>query len=335
MAQSFGAPRGLGKSGRPPIFLGLALALFAMACDSRSSQGYPDASATPDGPPADAPPSDGPNPSDARVPDATPPDGPPASGPLRVGTINLHCLFDSPDVRFQGVATEAMNRGLDALAVQEACQNLNGSGNAAAALASKLTTLTGRPWEYHWAETHLAWNNTYDEGVGIVAPTGSITERGALDLPYEDGLRRRAAWGRIETDHGGFYLYSAHFSISSDDQDRVREAQTVLGLVGQHLASGRPQVVCGDFNATPNQPAVPAMLAGPPTFVDSWARMHPDQPGYTVEQPNPSKRIDYIFIDDASLGQLIQVELSFGQPFQGVMLSDHIGVTAGFVARAR
>jgi endonuclease/exonuclease/phosphatase family metal-dependent hydrolase len=299
--------------------LGCFALIFAAACGGGSgSQNNPDAGPIVDG---------------AATPDAPIPDA--AASPLRVATINLHCLFDSPDVRFQGIATEVMSRGLDALAVQEACQNLDGSSNAAAALTAKLTTLTGRPWEYHWVETHLAWNNTYDEGIGIVAPSGSIAERGALDLPYADGLRRRTGWARIETDHGGFFLYSDHFSISSDDQDRVREAQAVLALVDQHVSTGLPQVVCGDFNATPTQPAIPAMLAGPPTFVDAWARMHPDQPGYTVDQPNPSHRIDYIFIDQASVGDLTRVELSFGQPYQSVLLSDHIGVSVEFIPRAR
>ncbi len=255
---------------------------------------------------------------------------------FRIATFNLHCLFDSPDVRESGIAAEAVSRGVDALAVQEACESAsgNGSDNAAAAIATNLTALTGHTWSAYWVMTHLAWSNQYREGVAVIARADWMTsDKGEIDLPYEDGLARKAAWVRLATDHGGLYLYSTHFSISSDDQDRVHESQTILADTATHLSEGLPMVVCGDFNSTPTQPAIPTMIAGPPAFVDTWASKNPGQNGYTIDATNPHARIDYVFVNGSALGTINTMEIAFDQQYMNVWMSDHFGLFVDFTAK--
>ena len=76
-------------------------------------------------------------------------------------------------------------------------------------------------------------------------------------------------------------------------------------------------------------------------FLDSYARLHPRDPGLTWNQQNPythhpkmpDRRLDYIFYRNASslLSKLASVELVYTEPNEkGVYASDHYGVLATF-----
>jgi endonuclease/exonuclease/phosphatase family metal-dependent hydrolase len=255
-------------------------------------------------------------------------------GPLRVAAFNLHCLMDDPTTRLKGVAAEVQARNLDAIGLEEVCETLTGGGadNSALVVAQNLTALTGQEWDHTFVKTHLAWSNMFQEGVSVVAKKGQISEPGEHELPYQDGLRRVLGWAKVSTDHGAFQLYVTHLSISSNNQDRVDEVNEILKTVTPFVASGLPQIVVGDFNSTPDTQAIANMIAGPPAFTDSWAKMNPGQAGYTIDSTNPHARIDYIFINNSALKALDKVEIAFNQQYMGVWMSDHFGIAAEFVA---
>jgi len=120
---------------------------------------------------------------------------------------------------------------------------------------------------------------------------------------------------------------STHVTISPDWTERVKQVQSILGVVNGHVSDGLPQIVAGDFNDKDWSGPVQAMEAGPPAFTDAWAAKNPQQPGNTIGCPAPSERIDYIFVRTASLKSLSKVELLEAQ-YQGACLSDHVGVFA-------
>lgn len=240
--------------------------------------------------------------------------------------------MDSPDTRLSGVAAEVNIRKLDAIGLGEVCQAANGDGsdNSAKTLADKLTELTGNAWEFYFLPTHLAWANQYQEGLAVVARRGSLSMTGGRDLPYQDGLARKLAWAKVGTDRGAFLLFVTHLSISSNDQDRINEVATILDQTRQMMSLGLPMVVVGDFNSIPTTQAIHDMIAGPPAFVDSWDRKNPGQLGYTIDAANPHARIDFIFVDAASLEQIDKAHVGFTARYNGVYVSDHFGVAVEF-----
>jgi endonuclease/exonuclease/phosphatase family metal-dependent hydrolase len=265
--------------------------------------------------------------------DVKQPDQPRASGPLRVITLNLHCLEELPDKRAQGIAAEIQRLDADAVALQEICEKVGAGGgdNLAAKIAAALKGASGREWQFTLAKTHVSWESKYppgfDEGIGILAPKGSILASGAELLYQAKDFPRKVAWARVSSARGAFYLYSTHLTISSDWTERVKQVQSILAVVNAHLGDGLPQIVAGDFNDKDWSGPIQTMKAGPPAFTDAWAAKNPGQPGSTIACPSPSERIDYIFVRSAALKSLARVEKLSAQ-YQSTCLSDHVGLFA-------
>lgn len=300
---------------------------------------------TSDAPVADGPALDAKEQDVSLPPDTVPlPDQPvsldtgPATGQIRVATINCYCLKDSPDKRAKGIAAEIVKLDPHAVGLQEVCQGVSsgGSDNFAKTLTAEIKALSGKDWDYKYAKTHVAWS-VYDEGVGLLAPKGTILASGEQGLPQGKGaFPRKVIWAQVSLGpgKGAFYLYSTHLTISSDPVDRENQVKSILALVNQH-ATTAPQVVVGDFNDWYASLAVSAIKAGPPAFSDAWGTKHPGSanPGLTCCAPSFGSRIDYVFIKSASIASLDQVELAFTTPYGGVGLSDHRGLFARFSAQ--
>ncbi len=278
-----------------------------------------------DGKPGDLPPG----------PDQSKQDLPPGSGPLRVMTLNLHCLHDLPDKRAQGIALQIQKRDPDAVALQEICETVGagGSDNMGGKLVAALKSVTGKDWQWSFAKTHVSWKTStfpgYDEGIGVLAPKGSVLASGEQLLYQAKDFPRKVAWSKVSTPRGAFYLYSTHLTISSDWTERVKQVESILTVVNTHLPDQLPQIVAGDFNDKDWSGPLQTMKAGPPAFTDAWAAKNPGLPGDTIGCPNPSGRIDYIMVRTAALKSLAKVEQLDAQ-YQGTCLSDHIGLFAEF-----
>jgi endonuclease/exonuclease/phosphatase family metal-dependent hydrolase len=88
----------------------------------------------------------------------------------------------------------------------------------------------------------------------------------------------------------------------------------------QHLSG--PAVLLGDLNAPPEGPGMQQLAAA--GWIDVWAQLHPDDPGYTFEADAPSQRIDYVWANAAAAPRLRAIERI--QPQGGARLSDHLGL---------
>jgi endonuclease/exonuclease/phosphatase family metal-dependent hydrolase len=103
-------------------------------------------------------------------------------------------------------------------------------------------------------------------------------------------------------------------------EGRVRGRRATGGVVGRDGVKGRPIILCGDFNDTPES-RVCRRLSG--TFDDTWALVGQSD-GFTIPAANPRKRIDYLWISkDKSL-----VPLKAWVPRSDA--SDHLPVVAEF-----
>jgi|GEM_PF-7133347 endonuclease/exonuclease/phosphatase family metal-dependent hydrolase len=280
-------------------------------------------------------------PSDAIVPDqnGSPPDMMVADSitpqkTWRVATLNCYCLKDSPNRRAKGIAAEIAKLNPHAVGLQEVCQSINSDGldNFANTLIAELKTLTATDWEYRFVKSHVAWD-AYDEGLGLLARKGTIKASGEASLAQGQGLfPRKVQWAEITSGVNSFYVYNTHLTLSAVSQDRVDQVNTILSTVNQHSGAGISQVVLGDFNAWYGSAAVETIKFGPPQFTDAWGEKHPGSttPGFTCCTPNYDTRIDYIFVRNAKLQDLLKLELSFSGEYGGIQISDHIGLSAEF-----
>ena len=162
------------------------------------------------------------------------------------------------------------------------------------------------------------------------------------------GLFRAVHRVTVETESGPIDIYNAHLEgTEPDPQLAIDEIELVLAFIEETRSGTGPVILAGDFNATPGDPAIQAVLAA--GFVDALVAGGDatcdgvGDPGCTSgTEPlgdNPenltSRRIDYIFILPGTEFSLDarQATLFLNAPAtlgDGRLLwaSDHIGVRA-------
>ena len=152
----------------------------------------------------------------------------------------------------------------------------------------------------------------------------------------------------IDARCGQVWCHTTHLHYRLDD-GRARERQVVaVDEVIRNTQTSQPQVLCGDFNATPEHDEIRFLrglttLEGRRThYQDAFARVHPQDPGLTWCAENPQtrplrsldidRRIDYIFVTSRSkdgAGTVLDAGLALHRRDEnGVCASDHYGVFA-------
>ena len=141
------------------------------------------------------------------------------------------------------------------------------------------------------------------------------------ELPLEDNPeddnRRILLHARVQNGEEPIELVNAHFSwVPALNRSNVAAALTYL----QRLPG--PALLMGDLNAPPDGPGMQHLAAA--GWIDAWAQLRPDDPGYTFEADAPSQRIDYIWANPAAAPRLRAIERI---PLEGeARLSDHLGL---------
>lgn len=152
----------------------------------------------------------------------------------------------------------------------------------------------------------------------------------------------------LDTPAGPTWVHTTHLHYRLDD-GIAREKQVVaIDDVIRSIETDRPQLLCGDFNATPDHDEIRFLrglhtLAGRRThYQDAYARIHPGRDGHTWssenEQTRPlrsldiDRRIDFVFVTTRKKdgrGTVLQsdVVLDKRDP-SGNCCSDHYGVLA-------
>lgn len=119
--------------------------------------------------------------------------------------------------------------------------------------------------------------------------------------------------------HGREVVFmNTHIDYRPDDSERWSNVPEIEELAEQY--TGRPMIVCGDFNDTPESRVCRRIGE---TLNDTWALVGQGD-GFTIPAANPRKRIDFIWISkDKSL-----VPLKAWVPQSDA--SDHLPVVAQF-----
>ena len=215
----------------------------------------------------------------------------------------------------------------------------------------------------HYA-TSCAWKAGDYEGLGagqeglaiLSKQTPLATQR--LELPHARTAETRQLLSvQLPTGSDPVWVHTTHLHYRLDD-GVAREAQ-VLAIDDALRALGRdktsaPQILCGDFNATPDSDEMRFLrglttLAGRRThFQDAWLRHHreaergdgPAQ-GITWSSENEltrplrsldiDRRIDYVYVTSRKKdgrGTIRECRVVMTEREQGVCASDHYGVFA-------
>ena len=144
---------------------------------------------------------------------------------------------------------------------------------------------------------------------------------------------RTALFARVDAPEGSFGVVTTHLSWRAEESE-IRLLQ--LGLLLDELkcapwgAAVPRHLLAGDLNATPGEPCLRAACS---QLVDSFAWLHPAEPGYTWSKRNPltewenlpDRRIDYVLCDPSASVRECRVVFDEAAP---VFPSDHFGVLA-------
>lgn len=186
------------------------------------------------------------------------------------------------------------------------------------------------------------------EGLAILS-RWPIREHRVLRLPEARKTEARILLSAcIAHPSGDVWVHTTHLHYRLDD-GIARERQVVaIDEAIKAIETSAPQVLCGDFNATPEHDEIRFLrslttLANRRThYQDAWLRAHPHQDGHTWcsenEHTRPlrsldiDRRIDYIFVTTRKKdgrGTVLSCELALtGRNADGLAASDHYGLVA-------
>ena len=259
---------------------------------------------------------------------------------LSVLTINLLNPLNPPslngDQRIRIVADFINARQPDFVTSQEVVQSAIMSNRA-----EMLANLTGYFWV--WEMTHDV-PYVFQEGISILSKW-PIAWTGAVQLPHEEfggitmGMFTRSVMG-IAAEVLGYNInvFCSHMTIADDELKKADQAAAILDFMTAH-PSARSGFLAGDLNAQPSTLAM-RLLRGEAThngrqgnLSDAWLLANGEDPGLTYPSDNPDKRIDYIYAVPGVERQadVLDCELVFTDPVDGVRPSDHVGILCRFL----
>lgn len=135
-------------------------------------------------------------------------------------------------------------------------------------------------WDYHFASAFPFAGGAYGNGVVSQEP---IIARHSIALPLFDGSEPRSC-AVVETENCVFA--SVHLDYKGITA-RTAQAQVLNDWFTEHYsACGKPVLLCGDMNSTPDYEAIAELL-------ECWDMLSGTGPTYPSGEPK--KCIDYIF----------------------------------------
>jgi endonuclease/exonuclease/phosphatase family metal-dependent hydrolase len=214
---------------------------------------------------------------------------------LRAMTYNIH-HDDTGSNRIAGVI---FNAGAQLVGIQEVP-----NAAAADAIASRLTTLTGKTWTARMMPTGI-------EGDAILSsfPIASWTYITMYDFnEFWVGSVRSCVQATVEVpDAGGqplrlqFFVTHLTTNQQHDPSFPSPRFRQVRELVDFTKAFPGPRIVVGDFNLDDSRGGADLTDyqkitgASDGNYTDSFRQINPTAPGKTIAAPNPDRRFDYLF----------------------------------------
>jgi endonuclease/exonuclease/phosphatase family metal-dependent hydrolase len=271
-----------------------------------------------------------------------------AGARFRLVTLNLWGIEPPLERRLALAERQLAALAPDAIALQEVRPLDGRSGRTTAdELAARLGLHVVYEVATRWDDGAFANVPGGVEGLAILS-RHAVAEHRVVELPEPRPTERRILLSaRLATEAGPRWCHTTHLHYRLAD-GVARERQVVAIDDAVRACAGEPQLLCGDFNATPDHDEVRFLrglctLAGRRThYQDAWLRAHPYEPGLTWCSENPhtrplrsldiDRRIDYVFVttrrkDGRGTVLDARVVLDERDP-DGTCASDHFGVLA-------
>ncbi len=281
---------------------------------------------------------------------------------LRVVTLNFWGTEPPLDRRLALAARQLRALAPDVICMQEV-RPLDGlAGRTTAdAIADALGMVAHYAKGCEWQAGDAGMAKAGQEGLAIVTRT-PLEDTRVLALPEPRTADTRILLsGRVATAGGPIWVHTTHLHYRLDDG--VAREHQVLAIDAAIRALGRdkdspPQILCGDFNATPDSDEIRFLrglttLAGRRThWQDAWLRLHRecqvgDGPGEGITWSSENeftrplrsldidRRIDYVFVtsrkkDGRATVHRSEVVLTEreGEGADAICASDHYAVMA-------
>ena len=136
----------------------------------------------------------------------------------------------------------------------------------------------------------------------------------------EDSNRRALVAADCTLAGSAVRIVNGHFSwVPALNRQNSDETANVLAAIA---GAG---IFAGDLNATPDSDGMRRL--GATGWIDAWAQLQGDAPGFTFEADRPHSRIDYIWVSPKLAPRLVAIDVVTGGD---VRLSDHFGLIATF-----
>jgi len=268
---------------------------------------------------------------------------------LRVVTLNFWGTEAPLDRRIALAIRQLRALAPDVVCLQEV--KPHGATTTAHAIAEPLGMHAAYRRASQWQAGERGMPTAGEEGLALItrAPLADVE---VLALPTRNPLddQRILLSGRVATDGGPVWLHTTHLNYRLDD-GLSREVQvTAIDARLRDFGRGNtdaPQILCGDFNATPDSDEI-RFLRGLTTladrrthFQDAWLRRHPDEDGITWSSENEltrplrsldiDRRIDYVFVTSRKKdgrATIHDCRVVLSEREEGICASDHYGVLA-------
>jgi len=275
---------------------------------------------------------------------------------LRVVTINFWGTEPPLDRRLELAIRQLRALQPDVICMQEVAFVRDGHTTAhAIAEALGMHTHYGRSCSWALGEGGMPYAG--EQGLAIITRS-PLLHTHSLELPEPRPADVRSLLsGLVQTDAAPVWVHTTHLHYRLDDG--VAREQQVLAIDAAMRALGRdkdsaPQILCGDFNATPDSDEMRFLrglttLGGRRThFQDAWLRHHrechagdgPEQ-GITWSSENEltrplrsldiDRRIDYILVTSRKKdgrATIHDCRVTLTERDAGICASDHYAVVA-------
>nr|HEX4317548.1 endonuclease/exonuclease/phosphatase family protein [Kofleriaceae bacterium] len=269
---------------------------------------------------------------------------------LRLVTINFWGIEAPLDRRLALAIRQLRGLAPDVIAMQEVRPLDGASGRTT---ADELAAALGMHAHYEQAVSWQAGEHgalpAGQEGLALITrkPLRAV-ERLALPEP-RPGDARILLSGEVDTHAGPIWVHTTHLHYRLDDGvARERQVAAVDAAIRlRRTDTSAPQLLCGDFNATPDSDEIRFLrglhtLDGRRThFQDAWMRAHGDARGTTWSSENEltrplrsldiDRRIDFIFVTSRKKdgrGTVKDCRIVLDERDAGLCASDHYGLQA-------
>jgi len=254
-----------------------------------------------------------------------------APGGLKVMTFNIqHGIDGSEKYNLQRSIDTIARIQPDLVALQEVTRNhpYYNCDDQPAKMADGLKAATGRTWsvvyEQEWFTPNVECRDSgrgdgkETEGLAFLAPA-PLGAKSMTPLPVS-----RIALTVMWPAAGGIPVTVTHLASGKKNGDaRTKEVEALLKWTAK---LGDSQIVLGDFNLKPEEPALQPMLT---MFRDAWLVGRKAGTASGQDGTHGDKRIDFLFYKGSGLN-LTKVETIETATWFGKAASDHRPVVATF-----